>query len=115
MSKRLLAGSKKHWPKPLRRLVSRALRRRSIYKTPAQLRRMVAPGRATAQALEAMLAAVQPGITPLELDRVATETILAAGGKPNFALEPGYRHTICANVNEVVVHGIPTERPLAPG
>src|SRR5690606_27687326 len=55
------------------------------------------------------------GITPLELDAIAERTIRSLGGEPNFALEPGYRHTICANVNQHVVHGIPDDRPLEPG
>lgn len=95
--------------------MSRGLLRRSIYKSPAQLRLMEAPGRATAAALAAMAAAVRPGITPLELDALAEQAIREAGGEPNFMMEPGYRHTICANVNEHVVHGIPTDRPLEPG
>ena len=76
---------------------------------------MQAPGDATAAALAAMAAAVRPGITPLELDAIAEQAIRDAGGAPNFMLEPGYRHTICANVNEHVVHGIPDTRPLEPG
>lgn len=95
--------------------MSRGLLRRSIYKSPAQLRLMEAPGRATAAALAAMAAAVRPGITPLELDALAEQAVRDAGGEPNFMMEPGYRHTICANVNEHVVHGIPTNRPLEPG
>lgn len=95
--------------------MSRGLLRRSIYKSPAQLRLMQAPGLATAAALAAMAAAVRPGITPLELDALAEQAVRDAGGEPNFMMEPGYRHTICANVNEHVVHGIPTDRPLEPG
>lgn len=95
--------------------MSRGLLRRSIYKSPAQLRLMEAPGRAAADALEAMAAAVRPGVTPLELDAIAERAIRDAGGAPNFMLEPGYRHTICANVNAHVVHAIPDERPLEPG
>lgn len=95
--------------------MSRRLLRRSIYKSPAQLRLMQAPGAATAAALAAMIPAVQPGVTPLELDAIAEDAIRSLGGAPNFMLEAGYRHTICANVNEHVVHGIPTDRPLEPG
>lgn len=95
--------------------MSRGLLRRSIYKSPAQLRLMRAPGEATGAALAAMAAAVRPGITTLELDAIAEEAIRALGAAPNFMLEPGYRHTICANVNEHVVHAIPTDRALAPG
>ncbi|WP_442916204.1 type I methionyl aminopeptidase [Leucobacter sp. M11] len=89
--------------------------RRSIYKSPAQLRLMVAPGLATAASLRAAKNAVRAGVTPLELDRLAEQAILELGGQSNFKLVPGYRHTICANVNEDVVHGIPGDRPLAPG
>ena len=96
-------------------MARRGLLRRSIYKSPAQLRLMVEPGLAAAAALRAMREAVRPGITPLELDAIAEQTIRSLGGAPNFMLEPGYRHTICANVNADVVHAIPTDRPLEPG
>lgn len=89
--------------------------RRSIYKSPAQLRLMVAPGLATAAAIAAMRREIRVGMTTLELDAIAESAIREAGGEPNFKLVPGYSHTICANVNEDVVHGIPNDRPLEPG
>jgi methionyl aminopeptidase len=89
--------------------------KRSIYKSPAQLRLMVAPGLATAASLAAVQNAVAAGLTTLELDALAEQAILAAGGKPNFKLEQGYHHTICASVNDEVVHGIPGSRILQPG
>lgn len=76
---------------------------------------MIAPGLATHAAVEAMLREIRVGVTPLELDTIAEETIRSHGGESNFKLEPGYRHTICANVNEGVVHGIPDDRPFEPG
>lgn len=89
--------------------------RRSVYKTPAQLRAMVAPGLITADALEAVRALVAPGITTGELDAAAERVIRAAGAEPNFMLVKGYHHTVCASVNEQVVHGIPGDRVLEPG
>ena len=92
-----------------------AILKRSIYKTPAELRLMVRPGLVTAASLKAVRAAIRPGITTLELDRIAEQTILGLGGRSNFQLVDGYRHTICASVNDEVVHGIPNERILQPG
>lgn len=89
--------------------------RKSLYKSPAQLRLMVAPGLATEAALAAVRAAIRPGVTTLELDAIAERTIRGLGGEPNFQLVPGYSHTICASVGADVVHGIPNDRLLVPG
>lgn len=96
-------------------MARRGFLKRSIYKSPAQLRLMIEPGLQTAAALAAMREAVGVGVTPLELDARAEAAIRERGGEPNFMLEPGYRHSICANVNDHVVHGIPNERPLEAG
>jgi len=88
--------------------------RRSLYKTPAQLRAMVAPGLITAAALDAVRPAVRAGVTTAELDAIAETAILAAGAESNFQLVRGYRHTTCISVNEEVVHGIPGDRVLQP-
>ena len=89
--------------------------RRSIYKSPAQLRAMVEPGLITAAALDALRPSVVAGVTTAELDAIAHDTIVARGAESNFQLVRGYRHTTCISVNEQVVHGIPGERALAPG
>ncbi|GAB3618131.1 type I methionyl aminopeptidase [Okibacterium endophyticum] len=89
--------------------------RKSIYKSPSALRLMVAPGLATAASLAAARDAIAVGATTLEIDRAAEAAIVARGGASNFKLEPGYRHTICASVNDDVVHGIPSDRRLEPG
>lgn len=89
--------------------------RRSIYKSPAQLRSMVEPGLITAAALDAVRPLIRPGVTTLELDAEANRVILARGAESNFQLVRGYPHTICVSVNEQVVHGIPGERVLQPG
>ena len=58
--------------------------RRSIYKTPVQLRAMIEPGLITARALAAVREIVAPGVTTLELDAEASRVITAAGAKSNF-------------------------------
>jgi methionyl aminopeptidase len=73
-------------------------------------------GLATAAALEAVRLAIRPGVTTLELDSIANKTITDFGGRSNFQLVPGYFHTICASINDEVVHGIPSsERILKAG
>ena len=88
---------------------------RGIYKSPAQVLAMVGPGLVTAASLAAVRAAIQPGISTLELDAIAERTIRAAGAVPNFMKEPGYHHTLCVSVNDAVVHGVPNGRVLQAG
>ncbi|WIB17110.1 type I methionyl aminopeptidase [Curtobacterium sp. MCPF17_050] len=76
---------------------------------------MVRPGLLTAQALDAVRAAIRPGTTTAELDAIAERTIRDGGGIPNFQLVPGYRHTLCVSVNDEIVHGIPSARVLQAG
>ncbi|WP_138274950.1 type I methionyl aminopeptidase [Rhodoluna limnophila] len=76
-------------------------------KTPQQIILMREAGLATAAALAAVRAAVRPGVTTLELDKIADDKIQELGGHSNFQLVPGYSHTICASINDEVVHGIP--------
>jgi len=89
--------------------------RSSIYKTPDQLRLMIEPGLATAASLAAARRKIVAGASTLEIDAVAEAAIIARGGASNFKLVPGYNHTICASVNDEVVHGIPSTRVLEPG
>lgn len=55
---------------------------------------------------------VVPGVTPLEIDAMAEKLIKDGGDKPNFKMEPGYKHSTCINVNSGIVHGIPGINPL---
>jgi len=89
--------------------------RRSLYKTPTELRSMLDAGRATAAALAEARRLLAPGVTPLELDAAAERVIRGLGGRPNFQLVPGYRHTLCVSVDDDVVHGIPSDRPFRAG
>jgi methionyl aminopeptidase len=72
-------------------------------------------GKITSAALHAVKAATKAGISPLELDRVAEKVIREMGAESSFKRVPGYKYTLCACVNDTVVHGIPTETPLKAG
>ncbi|MEY3587290.1 MAG: type methionyl aminopeptidase [Actinomycetota bacterium] len=91
------------------------MRKKFELKTEDQIRRMRVAGLLTAKALENVRAAIVPGVTTLELDQIAEQTIRDGGGRPNFQLVPGYYHTICASINSEVVHGIPSNKTLQPG
>lgn len=76
--------------------------------TPAQIVLMRKAGEITAAALKLAQSMVSPGITTLEIDKKIEEFILSQGAKPNFKHYNGYPKSICASVNEVVIHGIPS-------
>lgn len=69
-----------------------------------------------AQAIAAMRAGVQPGMTTLDVDAIAAKVITEAGAISNFKGYHGFPATICASVNDQVVHGIPSkDRVLVEG
>jgi len=85
-------------------------------KTPHEIELMRASGLVTAGAIEAVKAAVAPGVSTGELDAVAEEYIRSHGAVPNFLGYHGFTGTICASINHEIVHGIPNpERRLAEG
>jgi methionyl aminopeptidase len=86
-------------------------------KTPEQIALMRKAGLLVGETLELLRRAVQPGVTTGELDALAEANIRDHGGVPSFL---GYGHppfpaSICASVNDEVVHGIPGRRELAEG
>lgn len=86
-------------------------------KTPAQIDAMRRAGLLVGETLELLRGAVRAGVTTAELDALAEDNIRSAGAVPSFK---GYAHppfpaTICASVNDEVVHGIPGDRTLADG
>ena len=62
-----------------------------------------------AKALDVVEAAVRPGVTAMELDRIAERSIRGMGGEPAFKGYEGYPATLCVSVNDEVVHAIPRE------
>jgi methionyl aminopeptidase len=79
-------------------------------KTPGQLAKMREAGLVVSRTLDALSAAVQPGITTADLDAIAERAIREAGAVPSFKGYHGYPATICTSVNQQVVHGIPSPR-----
>ena len=77
-------------------------------KTPGQVAIMREAGLVVARTLEAVAAAVRPGVTTAELDALAEQGIRAAGATPSFLGYHGYPATICTSVNDEIVHGIPS-------
>ncbi|MBI9061549.1 MAG: type I methionyl aminopeptidase [Marinilabiliaceae bacterium] len=59
--------------------------------------------------------AIKPGVSTLELDRIAETFIRDNGGTPAFLNYQGFPNTLCTSVNEHVVHGIPNAKPLQEG
>ena len=86
-----------------------------VCKSPAELGKMRTANQLVAQILEDLAAMVAPGVTTAHLDAVAEAKVRAAGAEPAFKGYRGYPATLCASVNEQVVHGIPSGKPLVAG
>ncbi|WP_068323248.1 type I methionyl aminopeptidase [Janibacter terrae] len=87
----------------------------SEIKDPETIERMRHASRVAAQALAAAGAAVAPGVTTEEVDRVGHEFLLDHGAYPSTLGYRGFPKSLCTSVNEVVCHGIPDSRPLEDG
>ena len=84
-------------------------------KDPDQVRLMRRAGLVVGETLELLRAEVRPGTTTAELDAIAEDSIRSRGATPSFKGYHGFPASICASVNDEVVHGIPGERVLAEG
>jgi len=78
-------------------------------KSARELEIMREAGRIVAQALEVMRQASEPGVSTDEIDRLAEETIVSAGAIPSFKGYHGYPAAICADPDDIVVHGFPSD------
>jgi methionyl aminopeptidase len=86
-----------------------------ICKTEAELELMREAGKIVALTHRRLKEVIRPGVTTLELDRIAEETIRQHGAIPSFKGYHGFPASICASVNEELVHGFPSSRVLKDG
>ena len=81
-----------------------------VCRSRAELDRMREAGRLVSEVLTALAAAVAPGVSTADLDALAEQRIALAGATPAFKGYHGYPATICASLNDEVIHGIPSGR-----
>ena len=87
-----------------------------VCRSAAELDRMRGAGRLVGEVLTELASKVAPGVSTAELDELAERRILRAGATPAFKGYHGYPATICASINDEVIHGIPSgRRVLAEG
>ena len=83
--------------------------------SPAEIILMKKAGEITRDSLIYAESLIKPGISTNLLDNLISEYIIKQGGKPAFKNYNGFPKSICASINEVVVHGIPSDRKLKEG
>jgi len=84
-------------------------------KTPEQIEKMRRAGAVVANTLAALREAAVVGVSTADLDAIAERSIRDAGAVPSFKGYHGFPASICASVNDVIVHGIPDDTPLRDG
>jgi len=84
-------------------------------KTPEEIQIIAEGGKILVAALKEIERMVKPGITTRELDKAAEAFILSKGGKPAFKGYDGFPYSLCASVNENIVHGLPSSYVLKDG
>ncbi len=86
-----------------------------ILKQPDEIDKARASNRIVAEVLSVLREKVKPGVTTWELDKIAESVTETRGAKPAFKGYRGYPYSLCASVNEEVVHGMPSNRVLVEG
>lgn len=92
-----------------------AMSKKIYYKTQEEIQLMAESASLTSRTLGVLSTYIEPGITPLELDKIAHDFICDHGAEPAFLGLYGFPNTLCASRNEIVVHGIPDNKPLCSG
>ncbi len=86
-----------------------------ILKLPEEIEKARASNRIVAEVLSRLREKVKPGVKTKDLDKYAEEIAEKRGAKPAFKGYHGFPHSLCISINEVVVHGMPSERVLVEG
>jgi len=86
-----------------------------ILKQPDEIDKARASNRIVAEVLNVLREKVKPGVTTRELDKIAEGVTEKRGARPAFKGYRGYPYSLCASVNEEVVHGMPSNRVLVEG
>src|SRR6516165_11221420 len=83
-----------------------------VYKSAPEIEKMRRSGRSVRQVLDTVRKAVAPGVTTMDLERVAERKIRDLGAKPAFKGYYDYPCVLCTSVNDEIVHGIPSARRM---
>jgi methionyl aminopeptidase len=86
-----------------------------MIRTPAEIAKMRKAGRVVAEIIEKTRAAIRPGVTTADIDKVAREVLELRGARSNFLNYHGFPAVICSSPNDMIVHGIPGSYVLKEG
>jgi methionyl aminopeptidase len=86
-----------------------------FYKTKEEIELLRESSLLVGKTLAEVAKLIKPGVTTLQLDKIAEEFIRDNGAEPGFLGYGGFPNTLCTSVNEAVVHGVPNNKPLIDG
>lgn len=86
-----------------------------FYKTKEEIELLKESSLLVGKTLAEVAKLIKPGVTTLQLDKIAEEFIRDNGAEPGFLGYGGFPNTLCTSVNEAVVHGVPNDKPLVDG
>ena len=84
-------------------------------KTKSEIEKMKQGGKILASVLFELLKNIKPGVSEIEIDKLAEKLILNNNAEPGFKKVKGYKHSICVSTNNAVVHGVPTNYKFRDG